>query len=115
MAFLLRCPQCGPRDVTEFRWGGEQSTRPAPGSPPATWTDYLYTRRNEAGVQQEWWYHRAGCRRWFVAVRDTRVNRVERTFWPSPETPGGSGAAAGRATAASPPPPPATGPEGAEP
>jgi heterotetrameric sarcosine oxidase delta subunit len=82
MAFLLRCPHCGPRDVYEFRWGGEQSSRPAPGSPPAAWAEYLYLRRNEAGVQREWWYHRAGCRRWFLAVRDTRSNEVRETFWP---------------------------------
>jgi len=87
MSFLLRCPQCGPRDVYEFRWGGEQSRRPEPDSPLETWTRYLYLRRNEAGSQQEWWYHRAGCQRWFLAVRDTRMNHVERTFWPSDESP----------------------------
>ena len=74
MSFLLRCPQCGPRDVYEFRWAG---------APLETWTRYLYLRRNEAGSQQEWWYHRAGCQRWFLAVRDTRLNEVARTFWPS--------------------------------
>jgi len=84
MSFLLPCPQCGPRDVYEFRWGGEQSPRPAPGAPPERWAQYLYSRTNVAGVQQEWWYHRLGCRRWFLAVRDTRTNEVERTFWPEP-------------------------------
>jgi heterotetrameric sarcosine oxidase delta subunit len=87
MSFLLRCPQCGPRDVYEFRWGGERSRRPPPDSPPETWARYLYFRRNEAGPQEEWWYHRAGCRRWFLATRDTRMNRVERTFWPPAPTP----------------------------
>jgi heterotetrameric sarcosine oxidase delta subunit len=82
MSFLLDCPQCGPRDVYEFRWGGEQSQRPAPGALGEAWTDYLYFRANTAGRQQEWWYHRMGCRRWFLAVRDTVTNRVERTFWP---------------------------------
>lgn len=82
MAFLLSCPHCGPRDVYEFRWGGERSRRPVPGSDDATWAGYLYLRRNEAGTQQEWWYHRAGCRRWFLGVRDTRSNEVTETFWP---------------------------------
>ena len=81
MSFLLPCPQCGPRDVYEFRWGGEQSQRPEPGSSQETWAQYLYMRSNTAGVQREWWYHRMGCRRWFLAVRDTRTNAVERTFW----------------------------------
>jgi heterotetrameric sarcosine oxidase delta subunit len=82
MSFLLPCPQCGPRDVYEFRWGGEQSQRPAPAAPAGAWVEYRYFRDNVAGVQREWWYHRAGCRRWFVAVRDTRDNEVQRTFWP---------------------------------
>jgi len=68
--------------VYEFRWGGERSRRPAPGSDDATWTQYLYLRRNEAGTQEEWWYHRSGCRRWFLGVRDTRSNEVMETFWP---------------------------------
>ena len=66
----------------EFRWGGERSWRPAPGSDDAMWAQYLYLRRNVAGTQQEWWYHRAGCRRWFLGVRDTRSNEVTETFWP---------------------------------
>jgi heterotetrameric sarcosine oxidase delta subunit len=81
MSFLLPCPQCGPRDVYEFRWGGAQNRRPPPGSPPDTWVEYLYFRTNPAGPQREWWYHRMGCRRWFLAVRDTRTNAVARTFW----------------------------------
>jgi heterotetrameric sarcosine oxidase delta subunit len=89
MSFLLRCPQCGPRDVYEFRWGGEQSRRPEPGSPLETWSRYLYLRNNEAGPQREWWYHRSGCRRWFLGERDTRSNEVARTFWP-PSSDGGS-------------------------
>ena len=32
MSFLLACPLCGPRDVYEFRFGGEVQKRPAPGS-----------------------------------------------------------------------------------
>ena len=68
----------------EFRWGGAQSRRPEPGSSGETWNGYLYLRRNEAGLQREWWYHRAGCRRWFLAERDTRSNEVAQTLWPGP-------------------------------
>ena len=38
--------------------------------------EYNYFRRNVAGVQREWWYHRSGCRTWFQADRDTRTNEV---------------------------------------
>ena len=39
-------------------------------------TSYIYFRRNVAGVQREWWYHRLGCEIWFHAERDTRTNEV---------------------------------------
>ncbi len=49
---------------------------------------YLYFRRNVAGVQREWWFHRVGCERWFRAERDTRANEVLHTYvgLPSSET-----------------------------
>ena len=89
MSFLLTCPNCGPRSVYEFRFGGEIRAaevtglaEDVPGGEGAEeWGRYLYARRNEAGVQQEWWYHRAGCRKWFQAVRNTVSNTVERSFW----------------------------------
>ena len=42
----------------------------------------MYFRRNVAGVQREWWYHRSGCRAWFLAERDTRTNEVLWTALP---------------------------------
>jgi heterotetrameric sarcosine oxidase delta subunit len=33
-------------------------------------------RANADGEAREWWFHRAGCRRWFVARRDTVRNAV---------------------------------------
>ena len=88
MSFLLCCPQCGLRDVYEFRWGGEYSRRPAPGSPPEVWAEYIYFRTNAAGLQEEWWYHNMGCRHWFLARRDTRSNAVECTYWPEARSEG---------------------------
>ena len=81
MSFLLECPLCGPRDVYEFRFGGEIQKRPLPGSSPATWAEYLYARTNVDGIERAWWFHRAGCRRWFQAERDTHENVVIRTAW----------------------------------
>lgn len=81
---LLKCPNCGLRNAQEFRFGGEYNPRP---ERPLTvadadWTDYLFMRDNKAGVQKEWWYHRAGCGSWFLAERHTKTNVVESTyFW----------------------------------
>jgi len=63
VSYVLRCPNCGVREVTDFGYGGERN-------------EYVYFRTNVAGVQREWWHHRSGCRAWFIAERDTRTNEV---------------------------------------
>jgi heterotetrameric sarcosine oxidase delta subunit len=87
MSFLVPCPKCGLRDVNEFGYAGEVTSRPK--APPSfrELTSYLYFRANVAGVQREWWYHRFGCQTWFRAERDTRTNEVLRTELTTP--PGG--------------------------
>src|SRR5438132_9346046 len=84
MSFLLTCPNCGPRDVNEFAYTGEVTVRPKARPDLRGLTDYVYFRRNVAGVQREWWYHRFGCELWFLADRDTRTNEVIRTELPQP-------------------------------
>ena len=76
MSFLVPCPNCGPRDVNEFAYAGEVTRRPAANPSPSELGSYVYFRRNVAGVQREWWYHRLGCEIWFQAERDTRTNEV---------------------------------------
>jgi sarcosine oxidase delta subunit len=68
MSFLLHCPNCGPRDVSEYRYGGQLLPPSSVGS-------------NLPGLQRERWYHRHGCRRWLAAERDVRTNLVTRTGW----------------------------------
>ncbi len=76
MSFLLSCPNCGPRDVNEFAYAGEVTSRPAERPSVRELATYVHFRRNVAGVQQEWWFHRFGCETWFRAERDTRTNAV---------------------------------------
>jgi heterotetrameric sarcosine oxidase delta subunit len=76
MSFLLTCPNCGIREVTDFGYGGEISPRPTDRPSLRQLGEYNYFRRNAAGVQREWWFHRSGCRAWFVAERDTTTNEV---------------------------------------
>lgn len=82
MSFLLQCPHCGVREVTDFGYGGELSPRPRSRPTERELNAYNYFRENVAGVQREWWYHRSGCRAWFVAERDTRSNEVLSTALP---------------------------------
>jgi sarcosine oxidase, subunit delta len=76
VSYVLTCPNCGPREVTDFAFGGEVSRRPRERPTLRELGSYNYFRRNVAGVQREWWYHRSGCREWFLADRDTRTNEV---------------------------------------
>jgi heterotetrameric sarcosine oxidase delta subunit len=76
MSYLLACPNCGPRPVDEYGYGGEVTVRAASSEDERTLFSYLYFRRNVAGPQREWWFHTSGCREWFQAERDTRDNTV---------------------------------------
>jgi heterotetrameric sarcosine oxidase delta subunit len=76
VSLLIPCPHCGPRDVAEFRTAGEVIVRPVEPESFREVAAYLYLRRNAAGPQREWWYHRLGCQTWFLATRDTRTNVV---------------------------------------
>ena len=75
----IPCPYCGPRDETEFHYGG-QAHVPYPADPDAlddaAWAEYLFVRDNPKGPFAERWVHSAGCRRWFNVVRDTATHEV---------------------------------------
>ena len=73
----LHCPNCGPRNVDEFRYVGERRVRPDPATAdPVAWRTYLYLRVNPAGWTDETWLHRNGCRRYLVVERHTVSNVV---------------------------------------
>ncbi len=76
MSFLIDCPNCGIRDVYEFRSGGEITSRPENSKDRNLWAKYYYFKNNVAGEQEEWWYHATGCRNWLIATRDTLTNKV---------------------------------------
>ena len=83
---LLTCPNCGARNVSEFRNGGETNKRPDVNTTTSdAWADYLYMRSNPNGVIREWWYHRAGCGCWFIAERHTKTHDIIATYLWSPE------------------------------
>jgi heterotetrameric sarcosine oxidase delta subunit len=82
VTFLIACPHCGPREALEFSYGGERTHRAGPNASDRDLAGYLFFRENVNGWQTEWWLHRDGCRRWFLAERHTGTNEVRRTFWP---------------------------------
>jgi sarcosine oxidase subunit delta len=78
----IDCPNCGKRNSSEFRFGGEYNPRPKEIKEISNeaWADYVFLRENKLGVQKEWWYHRAGCGTWFLAERHTKSNEVIKTY-----------------------------------
>ena len=89
----IECPWCGPRDETEFHYGGEAHIV-RPEDPDAlsdeAWADYLFMRANPKGVHAERWMHAQGCRRWFNALRHTVSHDVAAVYpmgAPRPEPP----------------------------
>jgi heterotetrameric sarcosine oxidase delta subunit len=94
---LIDCPHCGPRDETEFHYGGQAHVA-YPENPAdlsdEEWAQYLFFRDNPKGPFAERWVHSTGCRRWFNVVRDTatyQVIAVYRTGDPRPSIPAASG------------------------
>ncbi|OIK02083.1 sarcosine oxidase subunit delta family protein [Streptomyces monashensis] len=87
---LISCPWCGPRDESEFHYGG-QAHVPYPEDPTALsdeeWARYLFFRANPKGPFAERWTHAAGCRTWFNAVRDTSTNEILAVYRAGEERP----------------------------
>jgi len=80
---LIECPWCGPREDSEFSYGGQAHiARPAAPETVSdeTWAEYLFMRTNPRGLHREQWLHAAGCRQWFNVERDTVSYRIVRVY-----------------------------------
>jgi len=72
---VVPCPNCGPRNESDFRHVGASLKRPDPSTVTSTeWHNYLYLRDNPADWVKETWYCRAGCRKFFALERHTATN-----------------------------------------
>ena len=77
---ILNCPLNGPRNISEFVWGGEMKLMPDPATATdAQWTEYLFLEDNIAGEITEWWLH-APTNYWFVARRNTLTDEIIETM-----------------------------------
>jgi sarcosine oxidase subunit delta len=77
---ILNCPLNGPRNISEFVWGGEVKAMPDPvRCSDRAWADYVFLEANAAGVVREWWCHLATSY-WFIAERNTVTDEVIRTY-----------------------------------
>jgi sarcosine oxidase subunit delta len=76
MGFQINCPNCGFRDVYEFKFGGEAKERPGPDADIREWRHYIYFNKNANGIHEEWWYHTFGCRTWIKITRNTATHQI---------------------------------------
>jgi sarcosine oxidase subunit delta len=73
----IDCPFCGPRDHSEFSYGGDASIEyPALDASMEEWHDAIFLRENVRGMQAETWHHANGCRMWLVVERDTMTHEI---------------------------------------
>ena len=77
---IMNCPLNGPRNISEFAWGGEVKPMPDPASlDDHAWGDWLFLENNEAGVVREWWCH-VPTSFWFIAERNTVTDEILKTY-----------------------------------
>ncbi|GEO82878.1 sarcosine oxidase subunit delta [Pararhodospirillum oryzae] len=79
---LMPCPLNGPRNMSEFSYGGEVRVRPEPGADPAVVADYVFHKHNQPEVTREWWCH-VPTSTWFIAERNLATDEIVRTYLPS--------------------------------
>ncbi len=89
--FVITCPNCGERDLSEFSYGGEADiSRPEwrDDMSDAEWAEFVFMRTNPKGVFAERWNHAAGCRRWFNMLRNTATDDILAVYPIGEEPPG---------------------------
>ncbi len=77
---LINCPLNGPRNISEFIYGGEFEHMPDPHSSSSNeWAEYVFFDDNPAGDVIEWWCH-APTSYWFLAQRNTVTDEIIKTY-----------------------------------
>ena len=77
---ILSCPLNGPRNFSEFTYGGELHPMPDPvHTESREWAEHVFFDDNIAGMVTEWWCHTASSY-WFLAERNTVTDQIIRTF-----------------------------------
>ena len=77
---IIDHPLLGPREISEFIYLGDASllNRPKWDAEDAehSFYEYLYLRKNVAGVHKELWFHQQGDRSWLVISRNTVTHEI---------------------------------------
>ena len=77
---IMHCPLNGPRNMSEFSYGGDVAPMPDPRDCSAEeWSEYIFMTDNPAGFVREWWFHNATSY-WFIAERSTATDEITKTY-----------------------------------
>ena len=77
---ILNCPLNGPRNISEFVWGGEVREMPNPSDlSDRDWGAWVFLENNTAGIIREWWCH-VPTSFWFIAERNTVTDEIVKTY-----------------------------------
>ena len=78
----MQCPLNGPRNISEFVYGGDVKTMPNPmAAGDREWAEYLFIEDNLKGIVREWWMH-VPTSYWFIVERNTESDEIINTFPP---------------------------------
>lgn len=77
---IMTCPLNGPRNISEFSYGGEVREMPDQNScSNEEWADYVFNKDNQIAIVREWWMHTPSSY-WFIAERHTATDEIIRTY-----------------------------------
>ena len=77
---IMICPLNGPRNISEFVYGGQVKAMPDPQSvSDVEWAKYVFYEKNDIGVVHEWWLHSPSSY-WFIAERHNASDEIIRTY-----------------------------------
>jgi len=75
---IIKCPHCGPREVSEFTYVGDATVKRPAGDDPdmKKWAEYVFMRDNPRGAHIEHWQHTSGCRAFLKVQRNTVSHEI---------------------------------------
>ena len=77
---IMNCPLNGPRNISEFTYGGELREMPDQNTCSSEeWADYVFNKDNLIGIVREWWMHTPSSY-WFIAERHTATDEIIKTY-----------------------------------
>ncbi|OUR86298.1 sarcosine oxidase subunit delta [Marinomonas sp. 42_23_T18] len=80
---IMNCPLNGPRNISEFVYGGEVKPMPELSTcSDKEWAEYVFYYENSIRIVKEWWFH-SPSGYWFIAERHTASDDILKTYDPS--------------------------------